>query len=133
MSAEVDLMYALELALDVAYHDGSARDLAVAAEAWSLAGYHDGSIMVSHSEGHDDLLERVAAARHGRPKRLLRADARGMVAAFRLLINEGAIDHVTLAEANRQRWIARGGHDYFGVHSARQPFVRPGRQRKNTP
>lgn len=78
----VTLMGALDLALDVAYHDGTARDLAVAAEAYTLVGFHDGAIRVSHSGTHDDLMARVAAARKGRPRRLL-----------------------------RQRWFTRGGHD----------------------
>ena len=65
-SERVQVMQVLDLLLDVAYHDGDDRDLAVAAEAYTLAGYHDGAIMVSHSGAHDDLMKRVAIARFRR-------------------------------------------------------------------
>jgi L-alanine-DL-glutamate epimerase-like enolase superfamily enzyme len=102
-------MAALELVLDVAYHDGSERDLAVAAEAWTLAGYHDGSIDISHSS-QEDTFKRVEAARRGRQKRILRSDARGLLAGIEALAKSGAITYSSCAEANRQRWLARGGH-----------------------
>jgi hypothetical protein len=106
----VDVMYALDALLDVAYHDGTRRDLAVAAEAWTLAGYHDGSIDVAHGGGCDAILERVAGARRGLPRRLLRADARGMLTAVTALVEAGVFTHREAAEATRQRWLARGGH-----------------------
>lgn len=111
-ATETDLavMGALELALDVAYHDGRPRDLAVAAEAWTLAGYNDGSLDVNHTS-RAELSARLRFARAGRPKRLLRADGRGMLAGFRALAESGAITYATCSEANRQRWLARGGHD----------------------
>lgn len=105
-------MAALDLALDVAYHDGSPRDLAVAAEAYSLAGYHDGAIDIAHAGGHHAILSRVEAARKGRPKRLLRADARGLLAGVTLLAEAGIVTYSNAAEATRQRWLARGGHDF---------------------
>lgn len=106
----VEIMCALDLILDVAYHDGTERDLAVAAEAWTLAGYHDGSIMVSHAT-QEATLTRVREARHGRPKRLLRADARGMLGALTSLARAGALDSRMTSEALRLRWLNRGGHD----------------------
>lgn len=111
MSVATAIMCGLDLALDVAYHDGTPRDLAVAAEAWTLAGYNDGSIDVAHGGGRDEILQRVARARAGRPKRLLRADARGLLAAMRLLAEAGILTDSNAAEATRQRWLARGGHD----------------------
>jgi hypothetical protein len=105
-------MLVLDLLLDVAYHDGSHRDLAVAAEAYTLAGYHDASIMVSHAGTHDDLLSRVAAARRGRPKRLIRHDAQGVLATVRTLIREGLIDGNEASRRTNERWKARGGYDF---------------------
>ena len=113
-TADLAVMGALELALDYAYHDGNMRDLAVAAEAWTLAGYNDGSLDVTHASMRD-LQDAVRDARSGRHRRLLRADARGMLTAFRALAESGAITYATCAEANRQRWLARGGHDHAGV------------------
>lgn len=106
----VEVMCALDLILDAAYHDGDERDLAVAAEAWTLAGYHDGSIMVWHAT-QEATLSRVAEARKGRPRRLLRADARGMLSALTALSRAGALDNRMTSEARRLRWLARGGHD----------------------
>jgi hypothetical protein len=105
------VMAALDLALDVAYHDGGARDLAVAAEAYTLAGYHDGAIDIAHA-GRGSVEEAVALCRKGRPRRLLRADARGMLRAFEVLAENNVITFSSCAEARRQRWLARGGHDY---------------------
>ena len=104
-------MQVLDLLLDVAYHDGSERDLAVATEAYTLAGFHDGAIMVSHSGTHDDLMERVSAARRGRPKRLLTHDAQGMLHTVRVLIREGLVAGSDGWERKNRRWIERGGHD----------------------
>lgn len=84
-SEPVQVMLVLDLLLDVAYHDGAARDLAVAAEAYTLAGYHDGAIMVSHSGTTDSLRREVQAARKGRPRQLLRHDAQGMLDTVRPL------------------------------------------------
>lgn len=106
----ITVMGALDLILDVAYHDGTTRDLAVAAEAYTLAGYSDGSIDIAHSGTHNDLMDKVAAARKGRPRRLLRADARGMIAGLTALAENGLITCGTCWEAKRQRWLARGGH-----------------------
>jgi L-alanine-DL-glutamate epimerase-like enolase superfamily enzyme len=94
----------------IAYHDGTRRDLAVAAEAYTLAGFHDGAINIAHAS-RDATLERVEAARRGRPKRLLRADARGMLNAVSALADAGLLTYSNCAEARRQRWLARGGHD----------------------
>lgn len=105
-------MGALELLLDVAYHDGSPRDLAIAAEAWTIAGYHDDSISIAHSGRQEQLLERVAAARRGRRTLLLRSRARGIVAAFTALAETGVISYAVCAEARRWRWGTRGGHDH---------------------
>lgn len=110
MADRVDVMYALDAILDVAYHDGKTRDLAVAAEAWTLAGYHDGSIDVAHGGRREAVLDRVAAARRGLPRRLLRADARGMLAAVTALLDAGIFTHREASEATRLRWLARGGH-----------------------
>jgi hypothetical protein len=111
MSRSTGVMVALDLLLDVAYHDGAPRDLAVAAEAYTLAGYHDAAILISHAGRHDDLMAVVASARRGRPRKLLRADARGMLATIRALIDAGVLDERACANATNQRWIARGGHD----------------------
>lgn len=106
--ASADVMYALHLALDVAYHDGTERDLAVASEAYALAGFYDP--MISHAS-MDEVRERVAQARRGRNKRLLRADGRGMLAALVILADAGIVNSANAAEACRKRWLARGGHD----------------------
>jgi hypothetical protein len=109
-------MSALELLLDLAWDepdhcDKPPRAIAVVAEAWTLAGYHDGSLMLSRPIGQHELLERVAAARKGLPRRLLRADARGVLAALRWLGEAGVYTGVDAREANRLRWLDRGGHD----------------------
>ena len=110
-SLPVQTMCVLDLLLDVAYHEGDDRDLAVAAEAYTLAGYHDGAIHVSHSGTHDDLMRRVADARRGRPKRLLRHDAQGLLYGVRELIREGLLDGDEAARRTNERWKERGGHD----------------------
>lgn len=102
------VMQILDVLLDVAYHEGTARDLAVAAEAYTLAGYHDGAIMVSHA---DDVLERVAAARRGRPRQMLRHDAQGVLHAVRVLLREGLLDGDDGWRRTNERWKERGGHD----------------------
>jgi hypothetical protein len=109
---ETTVMGAIDLILDHAYHEGSDRDLAVAAEAWTLAGYHDGSIDVAHAS-HGELLHRVANARKGRPRRLLRADARGLLNGLTLLAKDGLLTYAIVSETKRRRWLARGGHDYL--------------------
>ena len=110
-SEAVQVMQVLDLLLDVAYHDGTDRDLAVAAEAYTLAGYHDDAIIVSHSGPHFDLMERVSTARRGRPKRLLRHDAQGLLHAVRTLVREGLIEGREASRRANQRWIERGGFD----------------------
>lgn len=99
----------IELALDFAYHNGTPRELAVAAEAWALAGYGDHSLDVYHASP-GETLERVYAARRGRPRRLLRADARGLILGLVLLAAAGLISSRELNEARRIRWVQRGGH-----------------------
>lgn len=110
-SVPAQVMQVLDLLLDVAYHDGTARELAVAAEAYTLAGYHDGAIMVSHSGRREDLLEAVAAARRGRPKRLLKHDAQGMFDAVRTLVCEGVVEGRDAMLRTNARWKERGGHE----------------------
>lgn len=107
---QVEVMCALELVLDVAYHEGTDRELAVAAEACTLAGYNVGSLFISHVT-QEDLLTRVYEVRKGRPKQLLRADARGMLNGIRMLSEAGALDSRMTSEARRLRWLARGGHE----------------------
>jgi hypothetical protein len=114
VSDRIDVMGGLNLLLDIAYHDGTERDLAVAAEAWTLAGYHDGSIDVAHGGGWKVILDRVAQARKGRPRRLLRADARGMLYAVQALAEAGIVTFTATSEARRQRWLTRGGHGFHG-------------------
>lgn len=108
------IMAAIELALDVTYHDApdDHRALAVVAETWTLAGYNDGSLgdCLAHAR-QDDVLERVRAARKGRHRRMLNADARGMLYALTVLAECGLITYASCAEASRQRWLARGGHE----------------------
>jgi hypothetical protein len=114
--ARTAVMAALELTLDVAYHDGTARDLAVADEAYALAGYTGPSVAIAHTT-KGQVEEAIYLCRKGRPRRLLRADARGMLAAFSILADHGVITYSNCAEARRQRWLARGGHDYTGEPS----------------
>jgi hypothetical protein len=111
IARDTNVMAALELAIDFAYHDGHPRDLAVATEAYALAGYHDPTCLLSHSGGRARAESLIAQARAGRPRRLLKADARGMLSAFRLLADCGILTYANAAEAKRQRWLARGGHD----------------------
>jgi hypothetical protein len=103
-------MAALDLAMDYAYHDGTARELAVAATANELAGCWDVGFGVAHAS-REDVTAAVEAALRGRPKRLLRADARGMLQAFDLLARSGVISYTTCAAGRTHRWLARGGHD----------------------
>jgi predicted nucleic acid-binding protein len=105
------VMAALELALDVAYHDGTLRDLAVADEAYALAGYYDPAATAITHATRGAIEDAIALSRKGRPRRLLRADARGMLAAFAILSEAGIVTHENASEANRLRWLARGGHD----------------------
>jgi len=93
----------------VAYHEGTERDLAVAAEAYTLAGYHDGAITVSHAS-HDDVLGRVTAARRARPRRILRADARGLLYGLSVMCREGVLDAWDTRQRRHDRWKERGGH-----------------------
>lgn len=109
-NVDVEIMCALDLLLDCAYHDGSPRDLALMAEAWSQAGYHDGSIQVSHAT-QEAVLARVREARKGRHRNLLRARASGLLAGLRHLSEAGALDSRMTSEARRLRWLARGGHE----------------------
>jgi len=110
-SDAVQVMQVLDLLIDVAYHDGTDRDLAVAAEAWTLAGYHDGSIDVAHGGGSFAVLARVTDARRGRPKRLLRHDAAGLLHGVRVLVGEGLIEGREASLRTNQRWQERGGYD----------------------
>jgi hypothetical protein len=107
---DIAVMFALDLAIDYAYHDGHPRDLAVATEAYALAGYHDPTCLLSHSGGRARAESLIAQARAGRPRRLLKSDARGMLAAFKLLAESGILTAENASEAKRQRWLARGGH-----------------------
>ncbi len=106
----VALMAALDLAMDYAYHDGTERELAVAATALELAGYWDFGFGVTHAS-RDDVLTAVSKARKGRPKRLLLADARGMIQAFDLLARSGVITYASSADGRNRLWLARGGYD----------------------
>lgn len=110
----VDLMFALELMLDVAYHT-HVRDrdkaLAVAAEAWCQPGYHDSTIMISHATQSEVQLA-VTAARCRKHRRILAAEARGVLRALQALTAAGALPHTITAEAARVRWLDRGGHDH---------------------
>jgi hypothetical protein len=106
------VMAAIELEVDVAYHDRGLRHLAVAAEAWNLAGYFIGAIDVSHGGGADAILAKITEAKKHRDRKILHADARGMLRAFTTLAEVGLLTYSSCAEARRQRWIARGGHDF---------------------
>lgn len=112
-------MAALELALDVAFWDdymrtGELRKLAVVAEAWALDGMAAWALDVAHV--HNDMLQGlVAQAYKGRPLRLLRADARGMLQGLYALADTGVITTAGCSEAARLRWVARGGHSYVGL------------------
>lgn len=108
-SREVEVMCALDLLLDVAYHDGAERDLAIAAEAYTLAGYSDGMIMVSHASA-DETLRRIAKARKGRAKRILTIEARGLLQAVETLASEGMLHGRDTRERKNARWQERGGH-----------------------
>ena len=109
-SEPVQVMQVLDLLLDVAYHDGTTRDLAVAAEAYTLAGFHDGAIMVSHTPAWEPQAA-VAQARKFRNKQLLRHDAQGVLHAVRTLIREGLIEGREASLRTNQRWLDRGGYD----------------------
>lgn len=104
------IMAALALELDWAYHDGTPERLAIASEAYRMAGFHDESVAVAHAS-RDEVDERVAAARRGRHRLRMRARAAGGLDALRLLAEHGIITYSICAEARRQRWLARGGHD----------------------
>jgi len=104
-------MAALELALDVAYHDGSLYDLAVASEAYKLAGYHDGATSAITHATRDEIEHAIAFARYRRKRKLLLSRAQGMLDGLQLLADQGVITWANCSEANRQRWLARGGHD----------------------
>jgi hypothetical protein len=114
----VQAMLVLDLLLDVAYHEGTDRELAVTAEAYTLAGYHDAAIMVSHTPAGQPL-GRVTAARRGRPRRLLRHDAQGLLYAVRALIAEGVLDGDDAARRTNMRWQERGGHDFTSYEVTR--------------
>lgn len=102
---------AVELAIEVAWDEGDPRALAVALEANALLGFHDGSVMLSRPGlTVDAVLERLAASRRGRPRRLLRADARGMLQGFYVLAQNDILKPRAASEAIRQRWLARGGY-----------------------
>lgn len=116
-SEPVQVMQVLNLLLDVAYHDGTTRELAVMAEAYTLAGFHDGAIMVSHTP-RGEPQSAVAQARKGRPKQLLRHDAQGVLHAVRALIREGLIDGCEASLRTNQRWLDRGGYDRADVPDA---------------
>jgi hypothetical protein len=109
MSAATQTMLALELLADHAYHDGNMRDLAVVEEAWHLAGYY--RLDIAHAGHSAELEARYQAARRGRHRRLLRADARGMLAGVRALIDCGLLDERSTMMARNKRWLDRGGHD----------------------
>ena len=110
-SEDVQVMQVLDLLIDVAYHDGTDRDLAVASEAWWLAGYSLSAIDVSHAGGHNAVLERVSAARHRREKRPLRHDAMGVLYAVRSLVREGVVEGREASLRTNERWKERGGYD----------------------
>ena len=109
-SEATQVFLVLGLLLDVAYHDGSARDLAVADEAYALAGYFDPAVMISHAP-RDEALARFESARRGRHSRLLRHGAQGLLYAVRALVHEGVLDGSAASRRQNERWIERGGHD----------------------
>lgn len=109
-NVDVEVMSALDLLLDCAYHEGIPSDLALMAEAWSQAGYHDGSILISHTT-QEEVLVAVRAAGRYRNKQLLRHRANGLLNGLRYLAEAGALDSRMTSEARRLRWLARGGHD----------------------
>lgn len=108
-------MLVLDLILDVAYHDGESRDLAVAAEAYTLAGFHDGAIMVSHA-ATGETLRAVAASRKGRNRQLLKHDAAGLLYAVRALVHEGVLDGTDAARRTNERWIEAFIREAIGAH-----------------
>lgn len=110
-SEQTQVFLVLGLFLDVAFHDGTPRDLAVADEAYTLAGYHDPGVLISHADGK--ARERIEAARRGRHRQLLRHDAEGLLYAVRTLVHEGLLDGSEAARRTNERWIERGGHDRF--------------------
>lgn len=109
---KVAVMAALELALDVAYQDGpTARDLAIASEAYREAGYYDeAATSITHAT-RDEIVVAIDKARYARRRALLKADGRRMLATFRMLAEQGVITWGNCSEAKRQRWLSRGGHD----------------------
>ena len=110
-SERVQVMQVLDLLLDIAYHDGTRRELAVAAEAYTLHGYGDAAILIGHSGTRDELLRRIASARYGLQKALLRHDAQGVLHAVTVLVREGLVDGNAASNRENERWKERGGHD----------------------
>lgn len=113
--SDVAMMGALELALDVVWDEPDfagrpPRALAVVAEAFHLVGLMPMGPSINGLRA-DQMLARMEDARKHLPRRLLKADARGMVDGFRILIETGILTWDNASEAKRQRWLARGGHD----------------------
>lgn len=108
--ARTAVLAALELAIDVVYHDGTARDLAVASEAYRLAGYVDPTCCTATHATREQLGDAIARARRGRQRRLLEADGRGMLAAFTMLAAAEVITWSSCSQAKHLRWLGRGGH-----------------------
>lgn len=115
-SREVIVMCALELLADVAYHDLSAYDLAIVNEAGRHAGYPHGAIVdyVSHQSEPAHAINLVLRGSYRKNKKKLDTLARGMLQSIEMLADAGAITASKLSETKRQRWLARGGHDYKG-------------------
>lgn len=115
----IAIMGALELLADVAlqraHQDDELRDLAVCSEAWAMAGYATSTFIDTAPyqplRGVSERLSLVTRARYRRPLRLLRADARGLLTGLIALADAGILSYDNAAEATRQRWLARGGHD----------------------
>lgn len=82
---------------------------------WLLAGYPSWATLIDALpyqplRGRDARLDLVERARRGRPRRLLRADARGMLLAIDYALATGLFTGPLASEAMRLRWLARGGH-----------------------
>lgn len=105
-----------EMALERAHRDDDLRPLAVISEAWAIQGYAPSALVdclpYQPLRSTDDRLDLVEKARRGRPRRLLRADARGVLFALELALAGGLFTGPLASEAMRLRWLERGGHEH---------------------
>lgn len=103
----IGIMQALEALVEIALKpDADHRALGIVAAAWEIQGYNRQALAsTTIGGGEDDVLDRIAASLRKRPRKLVQAEARGLLMGLDGLLAAGVFTGTLASEARRLIWL----------------------------